>query len=155
MVQTSLQGTRTDITRSASHPWLGTKSLIFAWNVTFPATVCHFANVATEPVASLRTKEDDALRSILREAQQASGISQENLSKMLERPINYIDKIEQGTRRLDLIEFLEICDSLKHECGEDILGNQEPNPKLIWRHWKRENQSQQVRIGLLYQTASP
>jgi transcriptional regulator with XRE-family HTH domain len=71
--------------------------------------------VATEPVASLRTKEYDALRSILREARLARGISQEILSKSLGRPITFIGKIEQGTRRLDLIELMEICDSLEIE----------------------------------------
>jgi len=69
----------------------------------------HFADVATEPVASLRTKEYDALRALLREVRESAGISQETLSQRLGRPITYVGKVELGSRRLDVVEMISIC----------------------------------------------
>lgn len=71
--------------------------------------------MATQPVASLRTKEYDLLRSLLRELREAAGIGQEALSKKLGRPITYIGKVELGTRRVDLIELMEICAALDQD----------------------------------------
>jgi len=65
--------------------------------------------VATEPVASLRTREYDALRSLIREVRESKGISQEELSRQMGRPITFVGKIEMGTRRLDVIELMEIA----------------------------------------------
>ena len=64
--------------------------------------------MATEPVASLRTREYDVLRSLIREARESKGISQEELSRQMGRPITFVGKVEMGTRRLDLIELMEI-----------------------------------------------
>ena len=68
--------------------------------------------MAIEPVASVRTREYDLLRVMLREARESTGVSQEELSRRLGRPITYIGKIELGSRRLDLVELAEICDTL-------------------------------------------
>ena len=68
--------------------------------------------MAIQPVASLRTAEYDVLRTVVRELREASGLSQENLSKRMGRPITFIGKIETGTRRLDLIELMEISSAL-------------------------------------------
>ena len=65
--------------------------------------------MATRPVESLRTKEYDALRGLLRETRESAGIHQEELSKRLARPISYIGKVETGTRRLDLVELYQIA----------------------------------------------
>lgn len=64
--------------------------------------------MANQPVGSLRTKEYDLLRALLRQAREAAGISQEALSLQLGRPLTYIGKIEMGTRRLDVVELIEI-----------------------------------------------
>jgi transcriptional regulator with XRE-family HTH domain len=76
--------------------------------------------VASEPVASLRTREYDALRALLREAREAKRISQESLSQRLGRPITYIGKVETGTRRLDVIELMQICSELESDPVELI-----------------------------------
>lgn len=71
--------------------------------------------MASEPVASVRTREYDLLRALIRETREAKGISQESLSKSLGRRINYVGKVELGTRRLDVVELNSICEALSVE----------------------------------------
>lgn len=68
--------------------------------------------VAAGTVASVQTKEYDELLKLLRETREAAGISQETLSKMLQRSRTFISKIEAGTRRVDVIEFSLIATAL-------------------------------------------
>jgi transcriptional regulator with XRE-family HTH domain len=43
---------------------------------------------------------------------QSKGVTQIELAKQLERPQSFVSKYENGERRLDLIEFLEIAKAL-------------------------------------------
>ncbi|AXC87614.1 XRE family transcriptional regulator [Salmonella bongori] len=45
----------------------------------------------------------------LREARVAGHITQEELGKALGRPQSFIAKVENGERRLDIIEFVHLC----------------------------------------------
>lgn len=65
--------------------------------------------MATQNVASLRTKDYDVFRTLVRELREGSGLSQEAFSRRLGRPISFMGKIENGTRRLDVIELIEIA----------------------------------------------
>lgn len=76
--------------------------------------------MATNPVASLHTREYDALRKLLRELRESRGVTQEVLSHALKRPITYIGKVEVGTRRLDVIELLEICQALDQDPAQVV-----------------------------------
>lgn len=49
------------------------------------------------------------------------GMTQETLSEKLGRPQSFISKIENGERRIDLIEFLEIAKYLKVNPCELII----------------------------------
>ena len=49
------------------------------------------------------------------EARKAAGFSQRELSAKLKRSPSYISKFEAGERRLEVCEFLEVCDAI----GED------------------------------------
>jgi transcriptional regulator with XRE-family HTH domain len=53
------------------------------------------------------------LLSLLVEARNAEGLTQQQLADKLERPQSFISKIENGDRRLDVIEFLQICRLLR------------------------------------------
>jgi transcriptional regulator with XRE-family HTH domain len=48
-------------------------------------------------------------RQLLIHHRQSKGITQIQLAKQLERPQSFVSKYENGERRLDLIEFLEIA----------------------------------------------
>ncbi|HEM7930827.1 TPA: helix-turn-helix transcriptional regulator [Citrobacter braakii] len=45
----------------------------------------------------------------LREARVAGYITQEELGKALGRPQSFIAKVENGERRLDIVEFVHLC----------------------------------------------
>lgn len=53
-----------------------------------------------------------ALCRILQDARKKSGLTQQQLADQLKRPQSFIAKIERGERRLDVIEFLEIIETL-------------------------------------------
>ena len=46
-------------------------------------------------------------------ARKAQGKTQQQLAERLERPQSFVSKVENGDRRLDVVEFLDICRLLK------------------------------------------
>ena len=52
------------------------------------------------------------LREHLTAARIAAPLTQEELAAKLGRPQSYVAKYETGDRRLDVIEFLEVCTSI-------------------------------------------
>ncbi|EAZ90459.1 transcriptional regulator, XRE family protein [Crocosphaera chwakensis CCY0110] len=52
------------------------------------------------------------MRSLLINARQSANLTQTELSKRLNKPQSYVSKYERGERRLDVIEFLEVCNAL-------------------------------------------
>lgn len=65
-----------------------------------------------KPVASLNTSEYDDLLAVLRAARQEKGVSQEKLSALLDQSVNYVFKIEQKERRIDVVEFAQLARAL-------------------------------------------
>ena len=57
----------------------------------------------------------------LKNARQSAGLTQEELAKRLESDQSIVAKIESGIRRIDVLEFAEICDALGVSPGEIIL----------------------------------
>ncbi len=51
------------------------------------------------------------LVSMLRRYRKASDLSQDELAKRLGKPQSWVSKIESGERRLDLVEFLRLCET--------------------------------------------
>jgi transcriptional regulator with XRE-family HTH domain len=52
---------------------------------------------------------------LLIKARRESGLSQEAVAERLGRPQSYVSKCESGTRRLDVIEFLEVMEAIKSD----------------------------------------
>ncbi|MDB5983565.1 MAG: family transcriptional regulator [Pseudomonas sp.] len=50
-----------------------------------------------------------ALLALLLEAREAAGLTQHELAAKLGRPQSFVSKTENAERRLDVIEFLELC----------------------------------------------
>lgn len=49
---------------------------------------------------------------MLTEARKKSGLSQQEVADRLGRPQTYVSKCELGTRRMDVVEFLEMAEVL-------------------------------------------
>ncbi|MES2909532.1 MAG: helix-turn-helix transcriptional regulator [Pseudomonadota bacterium] len=49
---------------------------------------------------------------LLKHARKAAGFSQAQLAERLGKPQSYVSKSENGERRLDVIEFLNVCRQL-------------------------------------------
>lgn len=52
------------------------------------------------------------LRSVLKSERLRVRLRQSALAKRLGKPQSYIAKIEVGERRLDLLEFIDLCDAI-------------------------------------------
>jgi len=63
-------------------------------------------------VRSLHTPAYQIFRRLLVEVRERQGMTQVDLAKRLGRPQSFISKYEKGERRLDVIEFISICDAL-------------------------------------------
>ena len=54
----------------------------------------------------------ERFRALLIEARKRAGMTQVELSKKLRRPQSFVSKYENGERRLDVPEFLEVTEAL-------------------------------------------
>jgi transcriptional regulator with XRE-family HTH domain len=62
--------------------------------------------------SSIHTPAYRKLCRLLVEARKSESLTQVELAKRLERPQSFVSKIENGERRLDVVEFLEITEIL-------------------------------------------
>jgi len=61
---------------------------------------------------SLHTPEYEYFRSLLVTAREKAGLTQSEVSAKLGRPQSFVAKYEGGERRLDVVEFIQVCDAL-------------------------------------------
>ena len=54
-------------------------------------------------------------RELIVQSRKDAGITQAELSERLGRPQSFVSKYEGGERRLDVIEFIQVCDALKED----------------------------------------
>ena len=57
---------------------------------------------------------------MLIQERQSKGVTQTQLAQRLNKPQSYVSKYENGERRLDVIEFLEIADCIGMDPAEFI-----------------------------------
>jgi transcriptional regulator with XRE-family HTH domain len=62
---------------------------------------------------SLHTSEYEAFRKLLLTVREEAGLTQLEVATRLSKPQSFVAKYEGGERRLDVIEFMEICEALK------------------------------------------
>lgn len=53
-----------------------------------------------------------ALRAWLRTAREAQGLSMRDLADRMDKAHNYVQRVEEGERRLDVVEFVWYCRAL-------------------------------------------
>jgi transcriptional regulator with XRE-family HTH domain len=59
-----------------------------------------------------RDQRYDALQKALTETRLNSHLTQQEVALRLGKPQSFVSKYESGERRLDVIEFLEVCEAL-------------------------------------------
>ena len=62
--------------------------------------------------ASINTKEMQALTNWLKQARQDQNLSMRALAERMEKPHSFVQKVEQGERRLDVVEYVWYCRKL-------------------------------------------
>jgi transcriptional regulator with XRE-family HTH domain len=63
-------------------------------------------------VPRLNAPDYQLLRKLLVEAREKAGLSQADVAGQLGRAQTFVSKYELGDRRLDVIDFLQVCDSI-------------------------------------------
>jgi transcriptional regulator with XRE-family HTH domain len=58
---------------------------------------------------SLRAPRQERLQSLLADARKAKGMTQADVAKALGKPQSFVAKYENGERRIDVIEFVDIA----------------------------------------------
>jgi transcriptional regulator with XRE-family HTH domain len=61
---------------------------------------------------SLNSPRHELVKSALIEQRKAAGMTQSEVAEKLGRPQSYIAKVEGGERRLDVIELVELADTI-------------------------------------------
>lgn len=61
---------------------------------------------------TIRSSQHQRLLEILTDARLKAGLTQQVLAQKLGRPQSYVAKYENGERRLDLIEFVELVEAM-------------------------------------------
>ncbi len=59
------------------------------------------------------SKENQYFLDLMVQARLKMGVTQAELAKRLETPQSFVSKYEKGERRLDVIEFVTVCKTLK------------------------------------------
>lgn len=80
---------------------------------------------------SLRTPRQILLQSLLVDARKAKGLTQAELAAALNKPQSFVAKYENGERRIDVVEFVDIAAVLGISTT-DLLARIEPvtvNPR--------------------------
>ncbi|MFV5347903.1 helix-turn-helix transcriptional regulator [uncultured Acinetobacter sp.] len=62
--------------------------------------------------SSINTQEMLALTQWLKSMREEQHLSMRTLAERMEKPHSYIQKVEQGERRLDVVEYVWYCRSL-------------------------------------------
>ena len=61
---------------------------------------------------SIYSEKSKKLQELLVQARLNSNLTQQQLADKLGRPQSFVAKYEGGERRLDVVEFIEVCESI-------------------------------------------
>ena len=66
---------------------------------------------------TIHRSEYQLIRDMIRQARESAGMTQIELSKLLERSQTFVSNLEQSDRRIDVLELREVCGLL----GQDFI----------------------------------
>lgn len=67
---------------------------------------------------TLTSPEYQHLRRLLVEARERAGLTQSEVAARLHRAQSFVSKYEQGERRLDIVDFLHVCNCLETSAAQ-------------------------------------
>lgn len=70
--------------------------------------------------SSIFSEKYTVFREMLISCRKQADLTQQNLAEKLNKPQSFVSKYENGERRLDLIEFLEVAEALQFDVFEFI-----------------------------------
>lgn len=78
---------------------------------------------------SIYTNEMLALRNWLKQERESRNLSMRALAERMDKPHSFIQKVEQGERRLDVVEYIWYCHTLGIDprIGLGLIENEIPN----------------------------
>jgi transcriptional regulator with XRE-family HTH domain len=62
---------------------------------------------------SVHSESQIAFCELMIKARKTAGLTQRDLAKRLRRPQSFVAKYEGGERRVDVVEFIEICKAIE------------------------------------------
>ena len=68
----------------------------------------------------LHSRRYDRFRALLVDQRRKSGLTQDALARKLDKPQSYVSKYENGERRLDVIEFLDVAAAVGFDASDLI-----------------------------------
>lgn len=77
---------------------------------------------------SIHSERYQKFLSLMTDARVQLGLSQRELARLLKKPQSYVSKYERGERRLDVVEFMDLCKVLKLDAC-DVLRKTEAKRK--------------------------
>lgn len=75
----------------------------------------------TDVPKSVHTPAYGRLLTYLTEARRSAGFNQAELAEKLGRPQSFVSKIENGERRIDVLELIAICHHLRIDPADAII----------------------------------
>lgn len=69
---------------------------------------------------SLHTPDYVAFSRVMQRTREEAGLTQEQLAKRLHKPQSFVSKLERCERRIDLLEFLDLCVALNVDPAAQI-----------------------------------
>ncbi len=70
---------------------------------------------------TLYSKHQQTLLGLLRELRQAAGLRQQELADAISEPQSFVSKVENGERRLDILELRVICQALRISLADFVV----------------------------------
>ncbi|MES1195839.1 MAG: helix-turn-helix transcriptional regulator [Steroidobacter sp.] len=69
---------------------------------------------------TIHRPEYRALIELLRQRREEAGLTQAQCSKAMNRTQSFMSDVENGSRRLDVIQLFDLCDALDVDVGDAI-----------------------------------
>jgi len=79
---------------------------------------------------SVHSAGQTAFFELMVKARKSAGLTQQELAKRLHKPQSFVAKYEGGERRVDVVEFIEICKAIEADSHSNARHSRHFGPNL-------------------------